>query len=91
MRGPVVVTRDDIAGALRRVGLGKGDVLFVHNSIKALGYVAGGPEAAVDALLFTVGPAGHVVVPTFTASRAPEFGGAGEPGACAGVPVGGMV
>jgi len=66
---PVIVTRDDVTAALRRVGLGRGDVLFVHNSIRSLGYVVGGPEAVVDALLFTVGPTGHVTVPTFTSCR----------------------
>jgi len=75
MDRPVVVTRDEIMAALRRVGLGRGDVLFVHNSIKALGYVVGGPEAVVDALLFTVGPSGHVAVPTFTSCRVRPDGG----------------
>jgi len=77
--GTVVVTRDETMAALRRVGLGRGDVLFVHNSLKAFGYVVGGPEAVVDALLFTVGPGGHVVVPTFTSSRAADYEGAGQP------------
>lgn len=67
--GPVIVTRDRIAAALRRAGLGRGDTLFVHNSIRALGYVVGGPDAVVDALLFTVGSTGHVTVPTFTSCR----------------------
>ena len=67
--GPVVVTRDEIMTGLRRAGLGRGDVLFVHNSIRALGYVVGGPDAVVDAMLFTVGPEGHVTVPTFTSCR----------------------
>jgi len=78
MHRPVVVTRDEIMAALRRVGLGRGDVLFVHSSLKALGYVVGGAEAVVDALLFTVGPGGHVVVPTFTSCRAPEHGSPGR-------------
>lgn len=79
------VNRDDLMAALRRVGLGRGDVLFVHNSIRALGYVVGGPEAVVDALLFTVGSAGHVVVPTFTSCRTsgynqgPAYDHAGTP------------
>jgi aminoglycoside 3-N-acetyltransferase len=74
MGRPIAVTRDEMMAALARLGLGRGDVLFVHNSIKALGYVAGGPEAAVDAWLFTVGPAGHVVVPTFTSCRVRGYG-----------------
>lgn len=72
--GPAAVTRDEIIGALRRVGLGPRDVLFVHNSIRAFGYVVGGPEAVVDALLFTVGPTGHVIVPTFTRCRSEGYG-----------------
>jgi aminoglycoside N3'-acetyltransferase len=78
MSRPIVVTRDEVMAALRRVGLGRGDLLFIHNSLKAFGYVVGGPEAVVDALLFTVGPSGHVVVPTFTSCRVREHKSAGK-------------
>jgi aminoglycoside 3-N-acetyltransferase len=40
-------------------------VVQVHSSLSRLGYVEGGAETAVDALLETVGPEGTVMVPTF--------------------------
>ena len=63
------LTRDAIAAALREVGVQSGDVLFVHSSLSSMGYVEGGSDAAVDALLDALGPEGTFVVPTFTFSR----------------------
>ena len=47
-----------IAAELRSLGVRPGGVLLVHSSLSALGYVAGGPEAVVDALQEAVGPEG---------------------------------
>ena len=63
------VTGSDILTGLRLVGLGAGDVAMVHSSLSSLGYVAGGADAVIDALLEAVGPQGTVVVPTFTWGR----------------------
>src|SRR5262249_42288298 len=41
-----------------------GAVLLVHSSLSALGYVPGGPETVIRALIDSVGPDGTVVVPT---------------------------
>jgi len=60
------VNKDDILASLRRVGLNTGDVVLVHSSLSAFGYVEGGADTVIDALLETVGPTGTVVVPTFT-------------------------
>ncbi len=67
-RGPVVTQADILAG-LRRVGLAAGDVVFVHSSLSAFGWVEGGPDAAIDALLEAVGPTGTVAMPAFTWNR----------------------
>ncbi|MFV2087866.1 aminoglycoside N(3)-acetyltransferase [Micromonospora sp. LOL_021] len=40
--------------------------MLVHSSLKALGWVCGGPVAVVQALLDTLGPDGTLVVPTHT-------------------------
>lgn len=42
-----------------------GDIVLVHSSMKALGYVAGGPDAVIDALLETLGDAGTLLFPSF--------------------------
>jgi aminoglycoside 3-N-acetyltransferase len=63
---PPQVTRDDIIDGLRAVGLTPGATVMVHSSLSAFGYVAGGEQAVVDALLAVVGPRGLAVVPTHT-------------------------
>ena len=51
---------------LRCLGLGLDDILIVHSSLSALGWVAGGAQAVVEALQQTVGPEGTIVMPTQT-------------------------
>ena len=65
-RTKVRVTQSDIVAGLRELGIAAGDVLFVHSSLSAFGYVAGGADAAIDALLEAVGTRGTLVLPTFT-------------------------
>lgn len=61
-RSPVTVAT--LRRDLRALGLGPGAVVIVHSSLRALGWVAGGAQAVVQALLETVEPQGTVVVPT---------------------------
>jgi aminoglycoside 3-N-acetyltransferase len=68
---PTSVTRADIAADLTDLGLGRGDVVFFHSSLKSLGWVEGGAEAVIEAFLDTIGPDGLVIVPTLTATFAP--------------------
>ncbi|WDO09034.1 AAC(3) family N-acetyltransferase [Streptomyces murinus] len=60
--GPLV-TRDDIATGLRRLGVESGETLLVHSSPSSLGWVNGGAVAVVRALLDALGPHGTLVVP----------------------------
>src|SRR5262245_27479084 len=60
------VTREGVAAGLRRLGVGSGDTVFFHSSLRSLGTVAGGADAVIDGFREAVGPAGTVVVPTFT-------------------------
>lgn len=46
-----------------------GELVLVHSSLKSFGYVDGGADAVIDALLETVAPEGTVMVPTLTGSR----------------------
>ncbi|MDQ1257671.1 MAG: aminoglycoside 3-N-acetyltransferase [Candidatus Hydrogenedentes bacterium] len=60
------VEKKDIVAGLRDVGIREGDIVFVHSSLSAFGYVVGGAAAVIDALIEATGPEGTVVMPTFT-------------------------
>ncbi len=63
------VTRADLTGGLRRLGLRPGHVVLVHSSLSQLGNVQGGADAVVDALLDAVSPGGTVLFPALTGSE----------------------
>lgn len=60
------VSKEDIKGALRKLGIGAGDRVMVHSSLKALGKIDGGPETMIKALQETVTESGIVAMPAFT-------------------------
>lgn len=60
------LTGDELRAGFRGLGLESGSRVVVHSSLSSLGYVEGGAETVVDALLDAVGPDGTVVVPAFT-------------------------
>lgn len=47
------------------LGIERGDTLFVHSSLKSLGYVEGGASAVIGALQDAVGPEGTLLIPTY--------------------------
>lgn len=57
-------TVNSLVRDLQALGLAEGDVVMVHSSMRSLGFVAGGAQAVVMALLQVLGPAGTLVVPT---------------------------
>jgi aminoglycoside 3-N-acetyltransferase len=58
------LTREVLAAQLRALGLGDGDVVLFHSSLKRIGWVEPGPGAVVEAFLDVVGASGTVAVPT---------------------------
>jgi aminoglycoside 3-N-acetyltransferase len=46
----------------RQLGLSSGDSVMVHASLRAVGRVLGGPDALIDALMETIGPAGTMMM-----------------------------
>jgi aminoglycoside 3-N-acetyltransferase len=62
------VTKQQIISDLKNLGLKEADVVLVHSSLSRMGYVEGGANTVIDALLETVGSKGTVVVPTLTFS-----------------------
>jgi len=61
----VMLTKGDISGALRELGLRAGDTVVVHSSLSSFGEVDGGADSVVDALLDVLTPDGTLVAPTF--------------------------
>ncbi len=57
------VTRQQLAEQFSALGLPKGARVLVHSSLSSLGYVLGGADAVVDALLDVLGPEGTLMVP----------------------------
>jgi aminoglycoside 3-N-acetyltransferase len=55
------VTRSRLAADLTRLGVRPGGILMVHASMSALGWVVGGSEAIVRALLDAIGPDGTLM------------------------------
>jgi len=68
------VTKSEIETGLRNIGVEAGDRLIVHSSLSSIGWVEGGADTVVDALLSVVGTDGTIMMPTFTPSTSP-----GEP------------
>lgn len=56
-------TVDSLTADLVTLGVTPGTVLMVHSSLSALGYVAGGAPAVIDALTRALGPTGTLVMP----------------------------
>ena len=60
-----VVTFERLVSDLRKLGLKKGDKVAVHSSLKSLGYVVGGAETVIKALLQIIGSEGTLLMPLF--------------------------
>jgi aminoglycoside 3-N-acetyltransferase len=62
--GPVTLSR--LRSGLQALGVRAGDRLLVHSSLSVLGFVAGGSQTVIEALMGAVGPDGLLVTPAFT-------------------------
>jgi aminoglycoside 3-N-acetyltransferase len=56
----------ELAAQLRALGVREGGVLLVHTSFRAVRPVEGGPRGLIDALRTAVGPAGTLVMPSWS-------------------------
>ncbi|MDC3417375.1 aminoglycoside N(3)-acetyltransferase [Aquibacillus salsiterrae] len=59
-------TRTTIAQELATLGVAKGMTIIVHSSLKSLGWVCGGSQTVVQALMDVVGEEGTIVMPAQT-------------------------
>ncbi len=62
--------RTDLVAGLQSLGLRQGDMVEVHSSLSSLGYVSGGAETVIDALMEVVGPQGALVMSAYPVSPA---------------------
>lgn len=59
-----IVLKQDILSALSEVGVYNGKTVMVHTSLSSLGFVCGGAQVIIEALLETVGTEGTIMMPT---------------------------
>ena len=72
---------------LENIGIGPGDTLVVHSSLKSMGYVDGGPLSVIAALSDAIGEQGTLIFPTFTyrTSYADSFYSNKDTPSCVGI------
>jgi len=56
------LTQADLEEGFSRLGLGRGDVVEVHSSLRSLGWVVGGASVVIEALMQVVGQEGVLVM-----------------------------
>ncbi len=57
-----IITKSRLVSDLRGLGLQAGQVVMLHVSVKAVGWIVGGPEVVIDALLEVLTPAGTLMM-----------------------------
>ncbi|HET7333570.1 MAG TPA: AAC(3) family N-acetyltransferase, partial [Rhizomicrobium sp.] len=57
-------TRPSLAAQLRGFGVEPGGTMIVHSSLRSLGWVCGGAQAVIEALLDALEPQGTLVMPS---------------------------
>ena len=61
-----MITKEQLKQDLLRLGVQKGDVLYIKASYKSIGKVDGGPLTVIDAICETVGNEGTVIFSAFS-------------------------
>jgi len=63
------LTTKEIENGFRKLGITKGNVVEVHSSLSGFGFVEGGADTIIDALMNIVGREGALVMPAYTISK----------------------
>lgn len=66
LKHSVPLTKDKLLCDLRKLGIKEGDVVLVHSSLTSIGYVQGGADTVINALLEAVGPNGGILMPVYS-------------------------
>lgn len=64
MEQRAIVLKEDLINGLQALGVKPGMHLMVHTALKQFGFVCGGAQIVIEALLETVGSEGTVMMPT---------------------------
>jgi len=64
-----MINQTDLIKGFRDLGIQSGMALEVHSSLSSLGYVEGGANTVIEALMATVGNNGVIVMPAFAISE----------------------
>lgn len=59
-----LVLKQDILSALQSVGVEQGQSIEVHTSLSSMGFVCGGAQVVIEALMEAVGESGTIMMPT---------------------------
>src|SRR4051812_15589484 len=62
-------SKETIKTQLAELGIGPGDQLMVHASMKSMGWIAGGAQAVVEALMETITTEGTIVMASQSADN----------------------
>lgn len=66
MESRKIVIKKDIVDSLKKIGVKYGQNIIVHTSMKSFGFVCGGPQVIIEALIESVGKEGTIIMPTQT-------------------------
>jgi aminoglycoside 3-N-acetyltransferase len=66
---PKFQSKETLQKQLQTLGIKPGDNLIVHSSLSSMGWISGGPQAVVEALIETVTKAGTIVMPAQSADN----------------------
>ena len=59
-----LVLKKDIIEALAELGVKSGQSIMVHTSLSSLGFVCGGAQVVIEALIESGGESGTIMMPT---------------------------
>ncbi|AOZ91301.1 aminoglycoside N(3)-acetyltransferase [Paenibacillus crassostreae] len=62
----MILTKDNLIEQFKNCGLTAGQTVFIHTSLKSMGFVVGGAETLIRALLEIVGDKGTLMMPSQT-------------------------
>ena len=61
-----IITKNRIKNDLVKLGLKKGDCVLLHSSLKSIGYVKGGANTVINALIDVVSSEGTLIMPAYS-------------------------